>query len=72
MNVQDMEVMGKLKILKRLRYMSSFIMWHGKDRLIRKTKTEMIDHILESLCKCELNEKGRQYLIKLKNDISGT
>jgi len=44
--------------------------WLSRDRLIRETKVQMIDHILTALCTCELNEKGREYLIKLKHDIS--
>lgn len=46
--------------------------WLSRDRLIRETKVQMIDHILTALCTCEMNEKGREYLIKLKNDISSS
>ena len=52
--------------------MSFSIMWTGRERLIKETKVQLIDHILNALCKCELTDKGRKYLIKLKNDINGT
>jgi hypothetical protein len=49
----------------------NFIMfWISRERLIRQSKIELIDHILIALCKCELTENGREYLIKLRNDIS--
>lgn len=65
-----MEYMARLKRLRELITIRSLMTWLSRDRLIRETKVQMIDHILTALCTCEMNEKGREYLIKLKNDIS--
>jgi lipopolysaccharide biosynthesis glycosyltransferase len=67
-----MEDLVKLKKWRERRFMRHIITWLSRDRLIRETKVRMIEHILNALCECELNEKGRQYLIQLKNDINSS
>ena len=62
--------MGYLEQLRkwsRLKFMNFITRFRSRDRLIKETKIEMIDHILQALCECELTELGREYLINLKN-----
>jgi len=69
MKWQDMEFWELLRKLKGLKFMSFLIHLPFKERLIRETKIKTIDHILTALCECELNEKGREYLNQLKNEL---
>jgi hypothetical protein len=39
------------------------------EQQIRESNIVLIDHILNSLCFCELNKKGRKYLEKIKDDL---
>ena len=64
-----MEVLEKLKKWKGSGFMKRIITWRSREQRDRQIKIQLIDHILTALCTCELNEKGRQYLTKLKDDI---